>query len=180
MHRRTLAVFLAAGTLLGGAARAQSNHDRNLALCTGDDLGRKMFGCTALIESSQETPETLAIAYLNRGNALNENGQVDLAIQDYDEAIKRNPKSADALAGRGIAYEKKGQLDRAIEDSDSAVKLDPNNAKAFANRGHAYSHKKDFDHAIEDYTHPRRRLPRKGPVRSRHPGLRPGHQARFQ
>jgi tetratricopeptide (TPR) repeat protein len=152
MHGRGIAVFLAAGTLLAGAARAQSNRDQNLAWCTGDDLERKMRGCSALIESGQETPETLAIAFLNRGNALDDNGQIDLAIENYDEAIKDNPLSAEAFCRRGVAFEQKGELDRAIEDYDNAVKLDPNNAKAFANRGHARSHKKEFDRAIEDYT----------------------------
>jgi tetratricopeptide (TPR) repeat protein len=152
MHGRALAVFLAAGTLLAGAARAQSNRDQNLAWCTGDDLERKMRGCSALIESGQETPETLAIAFLNRGSALDDNGQIDLAIENYDEAIKDNPLSAEAFCRRGVAFEQKGEFERAIEDYDNAVKLDPNNAKAFANRGHARSHKKEFDRAIEDYT----------------------------
>jgi tetratricopeptide (TPR) repeat protein len=152
MHGRALAVFLAAGTLLAGGARAQSVRDQNLALCKGDDVGRKMFGCTALIESGQETPETLAIVFLNRGNALAKNGQFDIAIRDYDQAIKDNPQSAEAFWRRGFALEQKGEFDRAIADYDNALKLDPNNANAFANRGHAHSHKKEFDPAIEDLT----------------------------
>jgi len=152
MRGRALAVFLAAGTLLAGGARAQSGRDQNLAMCKGDDVGRKMFGCTALIESGHETPETLAIVFLNRGNALAENGQFDTAIQDYDQAIKDNPQSAEAFWRRGFALEQKGEFDRAIADYDNALKLDPNNANAFANRGHAHSHKKEFDPAIEDLT----------------------------
>jgi tetratricopeptide (TPR) repeat protein len=149
---RALAVFLAAGTLLAGGARAQSARDQNLASCKGDDVGRKIFGCTALIESGQETPETLAIVFLNRGNALADNGQIDIAIQDYDQAIKDNPQSAEAFWRRGFALEQKGEFDRAIADYDNALKLDSNNANAFANRGHAHSHKKEFDPAIEDLT----------------------------
>lgn len=151
-HGKAVAFFLAAGTMLAGGAKAQSGHDQYLAWCTGEDIGRKIAGCSALIESGKETPETLAIAYLNRGNALDDNGQIDIAIQDYDQAIKNNPQSAEAFFRRGAALEQKGEFDRAIADLDTAIKLDPNNAKAFADRGHAYSHKKDFEHAIEDYT----------------------------
>ena len=153
--RTSVAVAIAAvavGTLLPTAAIAQSAHDQNLAWCTGDDVGRKIAGCSALIESGHEPPETLAIAYLNRGNALDDNGQTDMAIQDYDQAIKNNPQSAEALYRRGAALEKKGDFDRAIADLDSSLKLDPKNAKAFAARGRAHSHKKEFALAIPDYT----------------------------
>lgn len=148
---RVLAFSLIASTLLAGTARAQSR-DRNLERCTGDDIQLRIIGCSALINSGQETPETLAIAYLNRGNALADNGQFDVALLDYDQAIKNNPLSAEAFYRRGIANEQQGQFDRAIADYDNTLKLDPKNAKAFANRGYAHSHKKEFDGAIEDYT----------------------------
>jgi tetratricopeptide (TPR) repeat protein len=143
---------VAVNTLLVTAANAQNAHDQQLAWCTGDDVGRKIAGCSALIDSGQQTPETLAIAHLNRGKALDDNGQIDTAIQDYDQAIKNNPQSAEALYRRGAALEKKGDFDRAITDLDSSLKLDPKNAKAFAARGQAHSRKKEFPLAIADYT----------------------------
>jgi tetratricopeptide (TPR) repeat protein len=144
--------FVAISTLLAGPAKVQSAQNQNLAWCTGDDVGRKIAGCSALIEVGQQTPEILAIAYLNRGNALDDNGQIDMAIQDYDQAIKNNPQSAEALYRRGAALETKGEFDRAIADLDNSLKLDPKNASALAARGHAHSHKKEFALAIADYT----------------------------
>jgi tetratricopeptide (TPR) repeat protein len=153
MSFRVCAILLIAATsLAGSSARAQSTHDEYLAWCTGSVVERKMLGCTALINSGQETPETLAIAYLNRGNALVENGQIDVAINEYDQSLKNNPLSAEAFARRGIALELKAEFDRASGDCDNALKLDPKNAKAFTCRGYSHSHKKEFDGAIEDYS----------------------------
>src|SRR5271156_2914199 len=152
MSVRVCATLLIAGSFLAGAARAQSTHDEYMAWCTGSVVERKMLGCTSLINSGQETPETLAIAYLNRGNALVENGQIDTAILDYDQSLKNNPLSAEAFARRGIALEEKSEFDRATGDCDNALKLDPKNAKAFVCRGYSHSHKKEFDGAIEDFT----------------------------
>jgi len=152
MNGRALAIFLISSALLAGTARAQSTHDEYMAWCTGSVVERKMLGCTALINSGQETPETLAIAYLNRGNALVENGQIDVAINEYDLSLKNNALSAEAFSRRGIALELKADFDRATADCDNALKLDPKNAKAFVCRGYSHSHKKEFDGAIEDYS----------------------------
>jgi tetratricopeptide (TPR) repeat protein len=154
MKGRALAILLIGvigGTLPARATRVQDKHEQNLSWCKGSDVDLKMAGCTALINSPQETPQNLAIAYLNRGNALYENGQIDVAIKDYDQAIKNNPLSAEALSRRGFALEQKGEFDLAAQDSDQAIKLDPQNAKAIANRGYVRSHKKEFDAAIEDF-----------------------------
>lgn len=134
------------------AAAVQNTHDQNLAWCKSDDIDRKMSGCSALINSGEETPATLAIAYLNRGNALSQNGQIDLAIHDYDESLKRDATNAEALGARGCALAHKGDFDRALTDLDASLKMDPKNAKALASRGFARSRKKDFDGAIADYS----------------------------
>jgi tetratricopeptide (TPR) repeat protein len=152
MNGRAFAILLMACSFWAGTARAQSTHDEYLSWCTGNVLDRKVLGCTSLINSGQETPETLAIAYLNRGNALVDNGQIDTAIQDYDQSLKNNPLSAEAFGRRGIALEQKSEFDRATGDCDNALKLDPKNAKALICRGYSRSHKKEFDSAIEDFT----------------------------
>jgi tetratricopeptide (TPR) repeat protein len=152
MSVRALAILLIAATLLAGTARAQSTHDEYLSWCTSGVVERKMLGCSALINSGQETPETLAIAYLNRGNALVENGQIDVAINEYDQSLKNNPLSAEAFARRGIALELKSDFDSATADCDNALKLDPKDAKGLTCRGYSHSHKKEFDGAVEDYS----------------------------
>ena len=77
-------------------------------------------------------------------------GDVNLAIQDYNQAIKLNPKFAQAYNNRGVAYDHKGDFDRALQDFDQAIKLKPSALTHF-NRGNAYLGKIQYDHAIDDY-----------------------------
>lgn len=66
-----------------------------------------------------------ADAYIDRGNAYNNLGQYDEAIQDYNKAIKFYPEYAAAYCSRGFAYYNLGQNDQAIQDFNKAIKLDP-------------------------------------------------------
>ncbi len=91
-----------------------------------------------------------------RGYLANEKGDFDLAIAEYTEAIRRNPKYADAYECRGETYYRKGDYDTAITDCTEAIRLDPkdtgNVATAYYGRGRAYDAKWEWDKAIADYT----------------------------
>src|SRR5215475_9653988 len=83
--------------LLGGGVGAQRPAQnplfRNIELCNGADRSLpdiQIGGCTALIDSGKQPPQTLVIAYNNRGNAFSAKGEYDRAIQDYDQSIKLN------------------------------------------------------------------------------------------
>ena len=68
-------------------------------------------------------------------------GENDRAIADYTEAIRLDPKNANAYSNRGYAYSDKGDTDRAIADFTEAIRLDPKFAIAYNNRGLAYGEK---------------------------------------
>ena len=89
--------------------------------------------------------------YNNRGNAYNDLGQTERAIEDYDKAIELNPEDATAYCNRGAAYAKLGQTERAIEDFDKAIELNPEDAAAYYNRGNAYDDLGQTERAIEDF-----------------------------
>jgi tetratricopeptide (TPR) repeat protein len=140
--------------LLGSLALAQSPpRVKNIELCNGAERTSQsqINGCTALIDSGNENPNVLAIAYNNRGNAYASKGDYDRAIEDYGQSIKLNPAYAKPLNNRGITYYKKGDYDRAIKDFDEALKLNPHYANAFANRAQAYQKKNDYERATGDY-----------------------------
>lgn len=61
------------------------------------------------------------------GSAWLDRGEYDLAIGEYDKALKVNPRSANALAGRGMAHQWKDERLLAREDLDKAAAIDPRN-----------------------------------------------------
>ena len=61
--------------------------------------------------------------YYSRGNALANKDEYDMAIADYHEAIRLNPKYAAAYYNRGLAYEKKRNKVKAQADFAQAKKL---------------------------------------------------------
>jgi tetratricopeptide (TPR) repeat protein len=73
------------------------------------------------------------------------------AIKDFDEAIRLDPKYADAYLGRGNAWKAKGKYDKAIQDYNDAIRLDPKYADAYFSRGIAWSGKGEYDKAIKDF-----------------------------
>lgn len=62
-------------------------------------------------------------------------GKAREAIQHFDQAIRLNPRDAEAYTNRGIAWRAKGDPSGAIADLDKAIKLDPKYAPAYGDRG---------------------------------------------
>ena len=153
--------------LFGSLAAAQSARLKNIELCNGADRTSpqpQIDGCTALIDSGDEAPRVLAIAYNNRGNAHTERGEYDRAIQDYDQSVKIDPTYAKAFNNRGVAYKKKREYDRAIRDFDEAIKLDPSYASAFADRAQTLQTMGEYGRAARDYDEAIRLEPNLKPV----------------
>ena len=74
-----------------------------------------------------------------------------IAIEDYDEAIRLDSKDAVAYFNRGNAYHSLNKKKRAIEDYDKAIRLNPEFAEAYHNRGTTHRDLRQFERAIEDY-----------------------------
>ncbi len=67
------------------------------------------------------------------------------------QAIKINPKYADAYNQRGISWHAKGNFDQAIADYTKVIELDSKFAKAYVNRGNTLMDKGLIDEAIVDF-----------------------------
>ena len=68
------------------------------------------------------------MSYDDRGNAYRARGVIARAIADFIEAIRLDPKSADAYHNRGLTYLYSGSLDKALADVSGASELDPQDA----------------------------------------------------
>jgi tetratricopeptide (TPR) repeat protein len=90
--------------------------------------------------------------YSLRGNIWVEKGEYDIAIADFNEAIRLEPSDAIHWANRGRAWAKKEFFEKTILDCNEAIRLDPKHAMAYNYRGHAWEIKRDYDKAIDDYT----------------------------
>ncbi len=86
-----------------------------------------------------------------RGMIWSHKGEYDIAIADYNEAIRLDPKQIDNYNNRGIAWADKGEYDKAIADYNEAIRLDPQFPSAYNNRGNAWGRKGEYDKAIADY-----------------------------
>lgn len=146
---------------LSGTASAQTPDAQR---CFSHDPDVTIAGCTAMLQSGLETQEHIARAFSNRGGAYVRKRQYDLAIQDLDQAIQRDPNYALAFHTRGTAYALKEQYDRAIRDFNQAIRLDPNFAASFYARGGAYNVQGQYDRAIQDFNQAIRLNPDLPPV----------------
>jgi tetratricopeptide (TPR) repeat protein len=96
----------------------------------------------------QFKPSDIASAYCNLGVALQEKGQIDEAISQYQRAVEINPLFAKAYCNLGVALHYKGETDEAISQYRKAVGINPSFAKAYGNLGNALREKGDIDEAI--------------------------------
>src|SRR5262245_45834567 len=59
--------------------------------CFGEDIDRRIDGCTALIEQHDQSVADLSYAYSLRALAYSLKGKYATAIRDYDSAISLQP-----------------------------------------------------------------------------------------
>ena len=90
---------------------------------------------------------------LHQGFVYSYKGEFDKAIASFTEAIRLDPKFADAYAGRGVVYgREQGEPDKAIADFNEAIRLDPNCVHTYIKRGSTFIAKGEFDKAEADFT----------------------------
>jgi len=87
----------------------------------------------------------------NSGTIEIGNSNLELALKDFNEAIKTKPDYADAYLNRGRAYARQGKRDEAVADYGQAIQLKPDLAVAYFARAQLYGIS-DESKAIDDYT----------------------------
>jgi len=94
----------------------------------------------------------LANAYVWRGSAHYTKAEYNLAMSDYNKAIRLAPSLAAAYADRGSVYNALGSYDSAITDYTKAIGLPglgtADLAKVYAGRGDVYYSTGSYDSAI--------------------------------
>ena len=139
------------------ASPAGAQGDANAAVCAADDDSafspeQRMAACDALIKAARSAPKAVADALVNRGQAAWYADKMKQAFADLDRAIALDPNNARAFRERSNAY-------RSIRQARPRARR--------RKRGGAAR-----SQGREGLRQPRRRVRRKGPIRSRDPGLR--------
>jgi tetratricopeptide (TPR) repeat protein len=121
-----------------------------LSALTWQQIGHWRDGISLFSHALQFTTGNLD-AHNNLGDALFKKGDVDAAIQEYQESLRLMPNYSLAHNNLGVALAKKGHVDAAIQEYLEALRLDSNFLQAHDNLGNAFFKKGDIDAAIQEY-----------------------------
>jgi len=151
-HRRNFADAVAA---LDEAARKDPNYAWTFYLRGHAKwaLGRPQEAANDLekaVELDRSSKQRDARFPLSRGQLHVNQDKFDEAMRDFGEALKINPRSADALVARGNLLVKQGKIEEAVADFDKAIASDPLNAAAYEGRGRPVADQFDKDGSIPD------------------------------
>ena len=104
-----------------GSARADARADCEQTFTPE----RTIAGCSAVLQAERLYGSELARVYTNRALGYAAQGSLELAIVDYDDAIKADPNYPWAYNGRGRAYAELGEYQQAIRDFNQVIRRIP-------------------------------------------------------
>ena len=111
------------------------------------------------VYASEETlwTDTLAknpncwVGHNNLGLVFLKRGQINKAIEQFQNALEINPNHEEAHSNLGIALVQKGQVDEAVVQYQKVLEIDPNFLGAYSNLGIALVQKGQLDEAIDRF-----------------------------
>ena len=154
---RALACLAAA--LLAFSARQAAVDD--FQVCAEESGDVAIVACNRAIQSGKYSGRKLAELYRFRGwEYYSTKHDRDRGIADIDQAIRVDPKFADAFNSRCNARAIEGQLHAALGDCNNALRLAPDTAAYLDTRGVTELKLGAWDDAIRDYTAALKRNPK--------------------
>jgi tetratricopeptide (TPR) repeat protein/2-polyprenyl-3-methyl-5-hydroxy-6-metoxy-1,4-benzoquinol methylase len=92
-----------------------------------------------------------AVALIDEGNALEDQGRIAEAIARYDAALQADPQCARAHSNRGNILLARAEVDEARSAYQLAIDCDPHYAAAHFNLGNLNYRAGEFEHALRNY-----------------------------
>jgi Flp pilus assembly protein TadD len=94
--------------------------------------------------------EQQAQKHYKKGFEFHNQGSLDQAIEEYQEALKLNPSYAEVYMNLGAIYVSKKDYDQAVQQFKKVVELNHFNAKAHYNLGMVYVYNGEKEKAEEE------------------------------
>lgn len=91
-----------------------------------------------------------ADGYFTRATIHVRHGEMELALADFDEAVRLAPDDAECYQQRSLVLSQLGRHAEGLTDAEEAIRLDPDNAESYRARGIAYLGAGDYPAAITD------------------------------
>ncbi len=95
--------------------------------------------------------EYAPVAHNNLGSYYQKNNRLEEALNEFNEAIRLQPKYPEALINRSDIFRVKGNTQQAINDCTHALQYNPDYPGAHMNRGIALSIAGKYDSAYRDF-----------------------------
>lgn len=92
----------------------------------------------SLLDLIPDSNPAKALQLKVEGNTALQQGNLDLAIEKYTEAIANDPTQETFYSNRAAAYSKKNFHEKAIIDAEKAISINPNFASGYSRLGYAY------------------------------------------
>lgn len=105
----------------------------------------------AASDGSPVASRDTAIALIDEGNALQEQGRTAEAMARYDAAVQADPRCARAHLNRGNVLLAGGKIDEARSAYQLAIACDPHYAAAHFNLGNLNSRAGEYERALQEY-----------------------------
>jgi len=129
MCRRMIAgaAIMIMAALVQAPAQAQQHRElcygKNGAPADPERPERLIEDSTAIIESGRRSARDLAVAFTDRGRGHRQTFEPQDALEDFDQAIKLDPKYLPAYCERGDLYWEQGDIERARRDFDQVIRM---------------------------------------------------------
>ena len=107
--------------------------------------------CTTIIDNNATPPMYRSRAQTVRGQTYQRHGKVGHALQDFDEALRIDPRQAEGYVSRGqLEMERLGQNDGALRDFNHALSLRPDFTPAMLGRSRLFFLQGEFARSLRE------------------------------
>lgn len=133
--------------LLGAIDRLEHRLEEMEATTGGTQTATN--GHKTITTGANNTPQMATV--LSKGQALLNLDKPDEALEQFDEALRIEPRNIEAWIKRGTALERLQRIDDAISSYDHAIEIDGSTATAYLFKAGVYNRQKKYAEALQCY-----------------------------